>query len=155
MKAALASSSTTAPEIAQLAPMSHQVAARSASTGDTAKSTRTGCCRITSRALFARIRSMSLSLPAMRSECQLTSATQSIVTALAGRRFGRCESPVVRILRGIHHRKQLTHRRPGVDVDGHALIDGVLIDGRPVDHARDRDVLLTAGVRSRADSGHQ
>ena len=42
-----------------------------------------------------------------------------------------------------------------VDVDRHALIHGVLVDGGPVDDAGDGDVLLTVGVGSWADPGYQ
>src|ERR1700733_3966684 len=154
IKPAPASTSAMAAAIAHPAPASHQRTPNTASAGDTAKSTRTGCCLITSRALVARIRSMSLS--AMNSECHLAPTVQANRrTGLARGRFGRGELPVVRIFRGIHHRMQLAHRRPLVNVDHHPPVDGVLTHGGSVDDAGEGDILLAADVRSRAHSGHQ
>jgi hypothetical protein len=85
----------------------------------------------------------------------VTPAGGRVTHALADRRLGRRELPIVGILGRIQHRHHLAHSRPTVDVDRHALIHGVLIEGGSVDYPRDRDVLLTDCVRSRADAGHQ
>ena len=84
-------------------------------------------------------------------------STRSSVGALrlGGGDVLRGESPVVRVLRRVHHREQLAHRRPVVDVDREALVDDVLVDRRAVDDTGDRDELLTDGVRARADAGDQ
>ena len=81
--------------------------------------------------------------------------TTSADGPLAGGRLGRCEVPVVRILRRIHHGEQLANGRPLVDVDRHATVHRVLVDCRSVDNAGDGHELLTARVRSWADPGHQ
>lgn len=78
-----------------------------------------------------------------------------VTRRLTDRRPVGRKRPIVRILRRVHHRKYLTDGRPLVDVDGHALIHGVLIDRGPSDDPGDGDILLAACVRSRADSGHQ
>ena len=74
---------------------------------------------------------------------------------LAGRRLRRREFPIVGILRGIQDRVCLTHRWPLVDVDCHPPIHGVLTNRGSGENSGDGDVLLTAGFRSWADSGHQ
>ncbi|QUR66749.1 hypothetical protein F6B93_06245 [Mycobacterium spongiae] len=72
---------TTAAAIAQPAPANHQTRHNNASTGDNANNTNTGCCLITSNALVARTRS--ISLPAIGSGCQTTAQVAPLPSAAA------------------------------------------------------------------------
>src|ERR1044072_4319595 len=68
---------------------------------------------------------------------------------------GRREAPVVGVLRRVDDRDQLTHVRPAADVDGHALVDDVLVDGPAVDDATDRRELLHRRVGPRTHARDQ
>src|SRR5699024_4867820 len=63
--------------------------------------------------------------------------------------------PVVGVAWRVHHRQQVADAGPGADVDREALIDLVLIDGGPVQHTGDGDVLRPVGIGARADTGDQ
>ncbi|OOK82844.1 PPE family protein [Mycobacterium kansasii] len=80
------------------------------------------------------------------------------VTRLVGRlgwRLGRCEVPIVRVLRRIHDWKYLPDGRPLADFDDHSPIHAVLVDGWAVEDAGDGDKLLARLVRPGTDAGHQ
>lgn len=70
-------------------------------------------------------------------------------------RFVRGKCPPIGVVRGVHHREQLTHGRPLLDIEGELLVDDVLIDRGAIDHAGDRDELFAGGVRLRANPRDQ